>query len=70
MNLDQDDNFRCQEVLGKLGIFGGQITLFIFIGSIEKLKEAMTTSGNHKLDLQVTVTEETWECDDGWTIVR
>ena len=30
--------------------------LYVDLGSIEELKEAMTNSGNHKLDLQVTVT--------------
>ena len=34
----------------------GCVVLFVELGSIEELKEAMTNSGNHKLDLQVTVT--------------
>ena len=34
----------------------GDEVLGVKLGSIEELKEAMTNSGNHKLDLQMTVT--------------
>ena len=30
--------------------------VWVNLGSIEELKKAMTTTGNHKLDLQVTLT--------------
>ena len=70
--------FRSIEVKGYCGLHALERSkcvvpwdrLQVELGSIEKLKEAMTTSGNHKLDLQVTVTEEKQEFDDGWTIVR
>ena len=42
------------------------------LGSIEQLREAMTTSGNHKLDLKVTLTVEVPRdgSDDRWIIPR
>ena len=45
---------------------------FVNLGSIEELQEAMTTSGNHKLDLQVTVTATVPRNsdDDQWIIRR
>ena len=45
---------------------------FVKLGSIDELQEAMNTTGNHKLDLQVTVTASvTRDSDeDQWIIPR
>ena len=47
--------------------------LFVELGSIEDLKEAMNTSGNHKLDLQLTITALVtggWDDNDQWIIPK
>ena len=51
----------------------GLDVLCVELGSMEELKEAMTNSGNHKLDLQVTVTvlvPENKDDNDQWIIHR
>ena len=44
--------------------------LEVELGSTEDLQEAMTTSGNHKLDLQVTLTVKNKEVNTEWIIRR
>ena len=45
--------------------------LSVELGSVEELKEAMTNSGNHKLDLQVAITVPGNNDDNGqWIISR
>ena len=43
--------------------------LSVGLGSIAKLKKAMTTTGNHKLDMQLTITALLTE-DDEWIIPK
>ena len=46
--------------------------MYVKIGSLEKLKEVMIISVNHKLDIQVTLTAMS-EADDShseWIILR
>ena len=51
---------------------GADEYLVVRLGSVKKLKEAMTTSSNHKLDLQVTLTVLVPgdSDDDQWIIPR
>ena len=44
--------------------------LIVELGSVEKVKEAMTNSGNHSMDLQLTLTAVTWEVADEWIIPK
>ena len=48
--------------------------LAVELGSVEELKEAMINTGNHKLDLQVTVTVlvtlDSDEHEEQWIIQR
>ena len=49
----------------------GDEVLGVELGSVEELKEAMTNSGNHKLDLQVAITVPGNNDDNGqWIISR
>ena len=47
-----------------------RLRMSLKLGSIEKMKEAMTTTGSNKLDLQVTLTRKTEADDSEWIIPR
>ena len=57
-------NLALKEEFGSAAGFRG-----LELGSIAELKEAMTTSGNHKLDLQVTLTALLID-NDQWIIPK
>ena len=72
------DHLRSILVTGNCGkekrddIGEGSNFLSLDLGSVKELKEAMTTSGIHKLDLQLTVTARGPgnSNDDQWIIQR
>ena len=55
-------------------LYGREHVEMLKLGSIDELKEAMNTSGNHRLDLQVTVTSPvtrgSYGDEDQWIIPR
>ena len=44
--------------------------LIVELGSVEKVKEAMTNSGNHSVDLQLTVTASMTSYNKEWIIPK
>ena len=63
-------------ICGNLSFEKSEAHWCVEIGSIEELTEAMTSSGNHKLDIQVTITgriaveSETDDEDSQWIIPK
>ena len=74
------DHLRSMSVTGNCGNLAvekrdyakGVEFLSVELGSVEELREAMTTTGNHKLDLQMTLTALVTgdSCGDQWIIPR